>query len=64
LSGGTGIFSEALYPLKQHSPGSLTRKLYRKKIPEIVKIVNIVPKAVNDETREGGVMPELQASLS
>jgi hypothetical protein len=47
-----GFFPKAPYPLKQHFPGSLTRNLYRKKIPEIVKIVDIVPKDGEDKTSE------------
>ena len=35
-----GFFLRHYYPLKQYFPGSLTRNLYRKKIPEIMKIVD------------------------
>jgi len=35
-----GFFPKARYPRKQVFPGSLTRNLYRKKIPEIMKMVD------------------------
>jgi hypothetical protein len=41
--GDDTIFSQARQARKQHFPGSLTRNLYRKKIPEIVKMVDMVP---------------------
>jgi hypothetical protein len=37
------VFPKAPYPRKQYFPGSLTRNLYKKKIPEIMKMVDMVP---------------------